>query len=330
MKTVFLFVANYVYSSDFLRTPYIRCLSEKYTVVVFMPSRGLKEAKELYPVLPHVVYIPWDTHYPSFWNMFTKLFRYSLSRKFDYEPVLQRNYAKNMKGLKRRSLHALSHLFPKNFFTPAFFSKWEIRLLPLPRNFRKLCDHYHPSLIITSSPGFNPYDAEALTFARKLSIPSIAVNFSWDNFHNGAHNFRKPDFLIVWNEIMKAEAVAMQGFDPARVFVSGPIRFDHYFKSREIMSREEFLRSKNLDPKEKTILVSTVTNGTYPLEDELIKNLLKTREKGTFPGLPNIFVRLHPKDSYEKYKMFETCRNVRVEEAGKQQTVDFGKQSRNG
>lgn len=324
MKTVFLFVANYVYSSDFLRTSYIEYLSSKYTVVVLMPSRGLREAREPYPALPNVTYLPWDVQYPWFWNIFTKFFRYSLSRKFDDEPVLQRNHAKNLKGWRRRSLRAFSYLFPRDFFNPDRFSKWERRLLPMSRDFKKLCERYHPALIITSSPGFNPYDAEAITFAGKLSVPSAAVNFSWDNFHNGAHSFRKPDSLILWNAIMKTEAVTMQHVSPANIHISGPIRFDSYFQGGEAVLREEFLRSKGLDPKEQTILITTVTDGNYPLESELIRDLLEERERGAFPGFPNVFIRLHPKDSYEKYKRFESYTHTRVEEAGKRQTVDLG------
>jgi len=290
-----------------------------------MPTVALREDKKSYFKSSKVNYLAWDVQFPKFWNIFTKLLRYALSRKFDYEPVLKRGYAKNLKGFKRKALRLFSYLFPKNFFNPELFSILETFLMPIPGEFRKLCAKHEPVLILTASPGFNPYDAEAITLGKKMSIPTVAINFSWDNFHNGAHNIRKTDFLILWNEIMKKEAIAMQYYNPNRVFISGPIRFDHYFiNENSAISREEFLTKKNLNSREKTILITTVTDGNYPLEQDVVKQVLQKREKGEFPGFPNIFIRLHPKDTIEKYKQFKQYKSVCVEEAGKWQAVGLG------
>lgn len=323
MKTVFLFIANYVYTSDFLETEYIKYLSSKYKVVVFMPKAALQSRN--YYQNNNILYIGWDLHYPKFWNLFGKQLRYSLSRVFDNEPVLQRNYAKNLKGIKRRGLRIISYLFPKSFFNPKLFSLLEQKYLPLNEDFVKLVSKYKPEAVLTSTPGFNPYDAEAITLAKKMGIKTVAVNFSWDNLYNGVHNIRKTDFLILWNGIMKQTAIRMQKYSPETVFVSGPMRFDEYFSNNhKETSRKEFLLSKELNPDEKTILISTVTDGNYPDEEILIKDLIDLRGENKLLGFPNIFIRLHPKDNLKKYEMFRLLPRVVVEEAGEKKSVDLG------
>lgn len=327
MKTVFLFISNFVYSSDFLRTEYIKYLSKKYNVVVFIPDEAFCSDNKSYYMSPNVKYVKWKVQSPKFWNLFGKYLRYSLIRKYDFEPVVVRNKEKGMKDWRRKLLSILSHSAPKSFWTDDLFTKLEYIFAPNSIDFNNVVREYNPSLVLTATPGFSHLDAEAIILAKRAQIKTVAINFSWDNLHNGGMHFRRPDYLIVWNNIIKNTAVREYKYKEENVFVSGAMRFDSYFKSNlDEKSKEEFLLSKNLNPNEKTILITTVTKGNYPDEDVLLDGILRARDEGKFGGMLNIFVRLHPKEEFYKFEKYMKgdIKNLRVELPGKQLSKEMG------
>lgn len=326
MKTVFLFIPSFVYSSDFLRTDYIKYLSSKYKVIVFIPPQALCKDNKSYYISSNITYVEWSVQFPKFWNFFGKFLRYSLIRTFDFEPVVKRNRMKGLKDWRRGLLRFISFAFPKEFWTNKLFTKLELFFIPQSKLFNEKVKEFNPALVLTATPGFNHIDAEAIIFAKKAKITTAAVNFSWDNLHNGGMHFRHPDYLIVWNEIIKKTAVHEYRYSKDRVFVSGPMRFDSYFIGKPEISRNDFLISKGLDPNEKTILISTVTKGNYPDEHILLRDLIEARDSGKFNGCPNVFVRMHPKEEFGKFKeyMGNKIRNVHVELPGKILSKELG------
>lgn len=326
METIFVFVSNFVYSSDLLRTEYIKYLSTKYKVIVFLPPQAFCEDNKPYYKSPNVTYIKWAIQFPKFWESFSKTLRYSLIRKYDFEPVVMRSRNNSRQSIARRILRLISFAFPKSFFTPDLFLKIEGKLAPRSVEFEKYVEQYKPSLVITATPGFNNFDAEAIVFAKRANIKTAAINFSWDNLHNGGITFRRSDYLIVWNEIIRGVAVNEYKYPADHVFVSGTMRFDIYSRGGCNKTREQFLTEKGLDPKEKTILVTTTTKGNYPDEDVLLANLIKAREEGRFVGKPNIIVRMHPKEEFEKFSAYMDgkVKNVFIEFPGKKLSQAIG------
>jgi hypothetical protein len=326
MKTVFLFIPNYVYSSDFLRTRFIHELSNRFKVVVFLPP-GIKNEGEPYPQIRNVEYLERALEHPKFWILLGKFLRFSLIRKFDFEPVVERTRARGSGDWRRAILRAIAHIFPKNMISPDLFTWLEVKFLPKSLLLGRLIDIYNPAIILTPTPGFTHYDAEAIIYAKQFHIPTAAINFSWDNLHNGGVHFRRPDFLIVWNERIRQIAVKEYHYRPERVKVSGVMRFDHYFvEEASELSRDAFLKSKNLNPAEKTILLTTVTKGNYEEEHLLLRDLLDAREADKFSGKPNIFVRMHPKEETKKFQQFQgqNISNFHIESAGSSRKVELG------
>ena len=317
MKTVFLFIPNYVYSSDLLRTEYIKYLSGKYRVIVFLPPFIFQNLPQHnYYRNPNIVYAEWRMRNERLLGLF-KLLRVSCVKQFDQLTSVQLNYKFFFGDWKRKFLRKISSFLPM-VLTVDFFSGLEKLFLYCPGLFLKYCKSYHPVLVLTATPGLTTFEAEIIAFAKRAKIHTVAVDFSWDNLTSNSKHIRKTDYLIAWNEIIKNEAVRLHNYPEDRIFVSGILRFDHNFKEEQSkISRKEFLLSKNLNPDKKTILFSTVTQGCHPLQKEFVRDLIRIRDK-KIAGQPNIFIRLHPKDRYENYTEFLNAKNLHIERAGRQ------------
>lgn len=318
MKTLFLFIPHYVFSSDLLRTDYIKILSEKYKVVVFSPIFYAKNGEDYYQS-PNITYIPWQEIRPKFWNFFTKTIRLSMIREFDnLEYFKLRRLMKINLNWQRKFLQVIGWFLPKKMLTAGFFTKIEKILTPISKKFKELLGKYNPSAILTCTPGFSHMESEIIIMSKKLGLKTIAINSSWDNYTSNATQFRKTDYLICWNEVMRQEAISIHKYPADHVFVSGIYRFDHHFaKHAKELSKEEFLTSKNLDPRLKTLLLSTVPPNTYPPQYEVWRKIINMQKNNELSEKVNLLIRLHPNDFMEKYDEFRNIKNVHIEWPGK-------------
>lgn len=323
MKTIFLFLKNPLFISDLLRTDYIQYLSGKYRVVVFTSAVSESSGGNRYFSGSNVEYVPWRLQSPKLSAAFKRL-RGAALHELDYLTGVSVYYESQafLADKRARLLRVLSYPFAP-LLTVDTLTKLEALLTSASPLFNSYVARYRPALVMTATPGIQVFDAEAIILAKKAGVPTLATNFSWDNLTGfKAVRIRKPDYLFVWNDLVREAAVSLHRFDPKRVFVTGSTRFDRYFTAKtSLPSREQFLKSKNLDPSKKTILFATV--GTkHPFEIDFIRALLQARTRRELPET-NILIRLHPFDKIERYGEFRDLSNVRVEPAGKR--VETGK-----
>lgn len=315
-KTVFLALPNYIFSSDLLRTQYLRHLVLKYKVIVITPFLDKNQvANYEYFSSSKIEYVKYDLKNPKFWSVF-KFLRISLVNEFDYLTSIKHWYQRpNYKNNRaRRLVRFVGRPFSK-ILTANLFTSVEKKLLPKSENFSRLVQSYQPTLVITATPGFDIWEAEIILLSQRYGITTVAVDFSWDNLTMNAKHIRKTDYLVAWNNIMKKEAIEIHSYNPDHVFVSGTPRFDPYFNvSQPEPTREEFLISKSLNPEYKTIFHTTVTKA-YPFQKKYIRDLIELRNSGRIPYV-NLFIRIHPLDIYENYREFFDIPDLRVEPAG--------------
>lgn len=317
MKTVFLVIPHYVFTSDLLRTNYIKYLSEKYRVVVFTAMIGPEEARRgSYFSSPSVSYVKWNLENPKFWSIF-KFLRIALIGEFDYLASMKYfyhrpNYVNNR---KRRLLRVLFWPITK-ILKARWFTAMEYLLLPESAKFLSYVKEFQPSLLVTATPGFDAVESELILLAKKSKIPSVAMNATWDNLTMNCKHIRKTDYLIAWNGVIQKEAIGIHKYKPERVFVSGTPRFDPYFtKDEQEPTREEFMKSKGLDPNYRTIFHTTVTRA-YTFQKKYIQDLINLRNEKKIPYV-NLFFRTHPLDDLETYQEFFGLKDVHFEGAGK-------------
>ncbi len=324
-KTIFLCIPHYVFTSDLLRTKYIEYLSEKYQVVVFTSMIGPEEAKrENYFSSSNVTYIKWHLENPKFWSVF-KFLRIALIGEFDYLASMKYFYRRPnyVNNWKRRMLRNIFWPITK-ILKASWFTAIEYWLLPKSEKFLSYIKEYQPSLLVTATPGFDAAESELILLAKKSKIPSVAVNFTWDNLTMNCKHIRKTDYLVAWNEIMRKEAINIHHYQSEQVFVSGTPRFDPYFvMEKNEPTREEFLKSKGLNPNYPTIFHTTVTRA-YTFQKKYIQDLINLRNEKKIPYV-NLFFRAHPLDDLETYKEFFGLKDVHFEGAGREIVGPDGK-----
>ena len=309
MKTVFLFVDKPAFLGDLLNTGYIKHLADKYYVVVFVYKSGVW-AKDLnYFQSPNITYVDWKIENAKLFGAM-KFVRFSCIREFDHLKTAQ--YYRKRRG--QDSDNTLLRIISKplaGLFTSSFFYKLELLFIKKSRLFNSYVEKYKPSLVIVATPGLNTLEAEAVLLARKHGIKSVSVDCNWDGLETRVTRVRPTDFFIAWHEPMKKEAVSIHHFNPAKVFVSGPVRFDYHFSSdAKIQSREDFLGSKKLNPANKTILYSSQKGHLF--EEAFLKKLIALRASGAIP-YGNILVRVHPVAKTGRFGEFSGLADVHME-----------------
>ena len=205
------------------------------------------------------------------------------------------------------------------------FGKWQWlkdKLEMMENNFtqelyKELFAKYQPGLIFATHLVYHD-DIELIREAKKAGIKTVGMVMSWDNLTSKGAVHVKTDKLIVWNELVKKEAIELAGFKEADIAVVGVPQFDFYFHPEKIIPREEFFRQNGLDPNKKLIVYGAGTNKTTPHEPEVLKVLDDFIEQNKIVYPVEIMLRLHPKAFLRKeYDWIKSLRHIKSESPGR-------------
>jgi hypothetical protein len=155
------------------------------------------------------------------------------------------------------------------------------------RPYQKIFDRHNPSLIFATNLLNDALDGGVLKEAKRRKIYTVGMPKSWDSF-NKRFVHLKSDILLVWNEIVKKEAVFLQGYEKERVFVVGMPQNDDYVRRKGVVPKQVFLKSLSFAKNRPLILFGS--GGEYTPEDnEILGVLAEAVEKGEIDA--NILVR---------------------------------------
>ncbi len=185
------------------------------------------------------------------------------------------------------------------------------RLIAHPRA-EQLFDRYRPVLLVGSSPGLIFSEVPLLRTAVRRRVRTIVVDPSWDNFTNKLIPVRRADRIVVWNDIMKAQAIDLHGYTPAQVRVSGPPHWDRYFRPAPAVPREMFMSRVGAHPSRRLITLMTTGRTLYDHYPRVVRILMQAIEGGRF-GAAQLLVRLHPRDDLRRYDEFRGTPHLVVE-----------------
>jgi hypothetical protein len=175
-----------------------------------------------------------------------------------------------------------------------------------------LFDRHRPALYVASSPGLIFAEIPLLRTAARRRIRSMAVDPSWDNFTNKLLPVRRVDRLVVWNELMKEQAVALHGYDPREVRIAGTPQWDVYFRQGATDARDLFFRRVGADPAQRLVTLTTTPRELYPHHDHVLRAMIEAVRSGAWPQT-QILVRLHPRDEVAAYDAFLHAPGVIIE-----------------
>ena len=177
----------------------------------------------------------------------------------------------------------------------------------------RLFDQYRPSLVIVANPGLVFSEVPLLRTARRRRVPTVAMDPSWDNFTNKLVPVRQVDRLLVWNQIMKDQAVELHGYDPDAVRVVGAPQFDVYFRGEPRSSRAAYFTRIGADLNRKLLTLTTTPRSLYAHHDHVLRELLGAIARGEVSHPVQVLVRLHPRDEFESYREFVGVPHVMIE-----------------
>ena len=180
---------------------------------------------------------------------------------------------------------------------------WEERRLYPPRSaYVGWLRRTRPALLLVTHAHLLR-EAELISAAHALGIPTLGVVRSWDNVHKGIRS--RPQRLAVWNEINRQEVIELEGYRPHEAAIIGSPQFDPYFAPDTRWSRATLAAHFNLDPGRPIILFGTL--GYFlPGYDETcwMDALLKLIDDGAIHGSPQIICRLHPWSRLEHFQRY--------------------------
>jgi len=176
-----------------------------------------------------------------------------------------------------------------------------------------LFDRHQPAMLVTSSPGLILSEIPLLRTAVRRRVWSVAVDASWDNFTNKLLPVRRVNRLIVWNELMKRQAIEFHGYEPQDIRTTGTPQWDRYFREGVTISRDAFCATIGADPDRKLITVTTTPRALYANHDRVLQVLVDAIRHRRFPCPAQILVRLHPRDDLHHYAEFENTPEVILE-----------------
>lgn len=173
-------------------------------------------------------------------------------------------------------------------------------------------DRYQPDLVVTSSPGLIYSEVPLLRTAKRRGIRTMAIDPSWDNFTNKLMPVRRVSRLVVWNTLMKEQAIDLHGYQPDEIRLAGVPQWDRYFTPGVTISRDDFFRRIGADPARRLVTLTTTPQELYAHHDHVLRVMSAALADGRWPAA-QVLVRLHPRDDRSKYAAFEGAPNVIVE-----------------
>jgi hypothetical protein len=176
-----------------------------------------------------------------------------------------------------------------------------------------LLDRYAPSLLLTSSPGLILAEVPLLRTAARRGIRTMAIDPSWDNFTNKLLPVRRVDRLLVWNELMREQAITWHGYQAEDIRLCGAPQFDVYFRDGSRIDRGEFCRRIGADPERRLITLTTTPRELYPYHDRVVRELSAAIASGAITRPSQVLVRLHPRDDEAAYREVKGLPHVIIE-----------------
>jgi hypothetical protein len=201
---------------------------------------------------------------------------------------------------------------------------WLYKIFTRPTLYKAVFDKHKPDCVIVTRVLNYSMDYPLMRRAVKEKVPVISLVSSWDNLTSKAFFPFSLHALVVWNHVMKQEAIDLFDFPEDKIFVSGIPRYDLLFKEKNIASREDFFKRFGLDSSKKLVLYCTGSSKTGPTivdpvspQPKIAKYIAEEIQSGRFSVPAQLMIRLHPQANADEYSELMNRKDVVVHIPGR-------------
>src|SRR3989344_6094135 len=176
--------------------------------------------------------------------------------------------------------------------TPLSLRQWLVRFLSKTfapsEPFIELFLKYDPTLIFGTDVA-NDLEVRLLAHAKRRGVPTVSMVRSWDNLTSKGYIRIVPDELLVWNDLIKKEAIKLHHVPEEKIAVVGIPHYDAYLKSPSLSGRG--LRQKLGIPDNKKFITFAPAGDRYLDKNTVDRDIVFLLEK-YIPIELDILVRL--------------------------------------
>ncbi|PIT92569.1 MAG: hypothetical protein COU08_01750 [Candidatus Harrisonbacteria bacterium CG10_big_fil_rev_8_21_14_0_10_42_17] len=204
-----------------------------------------------------------------------------------------------IKGMVRRII--LGMIPPQWRSNPKFWDGVE-KFFIKNKHSRALFKKHQPSVVILASAGAEGIDTLFVTYAKRFNVPTVAVDNNIDVFE--FRYFSTPRSITKWalfSNVQQEEAKKIQKIPADKLIITGPARYDHYFRNFKPMSRNDFFKQIGADPNKKLITYGAKTPKMFPHNDEVMNSIVNGIQSGTINKQSQLFVRFDSGHNPEQY-----------------------------
>lgn len=167
--------------------------------------------------------------------------------------------------------------------------------------FKEYFEKYKPETVFLAHL-FDDFEISLLREAVARKVATVGFINSWDKLTARGMVRLLPDKLIVFNEVVKQEALAYTDLAEKDIFISGIPQYDRYHDPK-LSPREDFFRKIKVDPN-KRILVYAPMGKFFSNSDWDIIDLLKSYfTKSLLPKDVELLVRFQPNDFIDEAEL---------------------------
>lgn len=166
--------------------------------------------------------------------------------------------------------------------------RWLDYRLTKSETFKSFFEKYRPDLVF-SAHLFDDLETDLIREAKSRHIRTVGFVNSWDKLTARSAVRVLPDKLIVFNNIVKQEAIDHADMPESSILVAGIPPYDWHVNYKSL-SRNEFFSKKKLDPKKKLVVYApmgkTFSNSDWDIIDLLHNSITDAQ----------LLVRFQPND----------------------------------
>jgi hypothetical protein len=153
---------------------------------------------------------------------------------------------------------------------------------------------YRPEMTVVTSLGFDQ-DTLVMREARRFGSKVAVLIKNWDVPTTRGIGGSVPDYVLVWNDIMREEVVRYHDVPRDRISVIGVSQWDDYFRDDALApAKSAFLERYGMSEDRRTIYFAMTTPTHYKHNITLARLLLEAIRDGRIRHRAQLLVRLHP------------------------------------